>query len=133
MSFPVRRSLTAVTLLLALAVAALLLAAQPSRAACSTSAYFQAASKKIGASTLVLYQNGCKDRYKGHIYGGLAGSKVRLRMNDGKATSWVAQPSAGVPATTIALYAGSGVSRVYVDGYEVTKFGPVTGTLTFAR
>ena len=28
---------------------------------------------------------------------------------------------------------GRRVSRVYVDGYEVTKFGPVTGTLNFYR
>jgi hypothetical protein len=132
MPFTLRRSLAAVTLLLALAVA-LLAAAQPTRAACSTSAYFQVASKKIGAATLVIYQNGCKDRYKGHIYGGLKSSKVKLRMNDGKDTGWYAQPSNGVPATTIAMYAGPSVTRVWAEGYEVTKFGPVTGTLNFYR
>ena len=132
MQFTLRRSLAAGTTGLAL-LTGTLVAAQPSQAACSSTAFFQVASKKIGASTLRLYENDCGNQYKGEIAGGLAGSKVRLRMNDGKATSWVAQPSAGVPAKTIALYAGSTVSRVYVDGYEVTKFGPVTGTLTFAR
>ena len=132
MQLTFRRSLAAATTVLAVAAGSTL-AAPTSNAACSTTVYMQVASKKIGASTLYLYQNGCKDRYKGEIAGGLAGSRVRLRMNDGKATDWVSQPSAGVPAKTIALYAGSSVTRVYVDGYEVTKFGPVTGTLTFAR
>ena len=100
------------------------LAAPASRAACWLTVYLQVASKKIGASTLYLYQNGCKDRYKGEIAGGLAGSKVRLRMNDGR-LAMNSSRRRGVPAKTIALYAGSTVTRVYVDGYEVTKFVPV--------
>jgi hypothetical protein len=132
MQFTLRRFLAAATTVLAVAAGSTL-AAPTSNAACSTTVFMQVASKKIGASTLYLYENGCKNQYKGEIAGGLAGSKVKLRMNDGKATDWYKQPSAGVPAKTIALYAGSSVTRVYVDGYEVTKFGPVTGTLTFAR
>src|SRR5690242_3872583 len=90
MQFTLRRSLAAGTSALAV-LAGTFATAAPSQAACSTTAYFQVASKKIGASTLVIYQNGCKDRYKGHIYGGLQGSKVKLRMNDGKDTGWFAQ------------------------------------------